>query len=183
MAVGGPAYFAAHYKIRNRLAWTPFLLAMVALFFLANFAKAQAATVVTTQPVDISPLLQAIVAAAAAVITVLASLSTAWLNKHLKLSQNSLMYNRVAAGVNSLAQIALAELRSVEAHNLTIEVKNTAVAHALSHATASFTTIAASLGLSDTTITTWVTGALESLLSPPPVVNITGTPTISPPAA
>jgi hypothetical protein len=150
---------------RRYYPFTLLLLSLCVLGFLAFTGAAQAAVAVTAQPVDISPLLQAFVAAAAAVITVLATLITAWLRKHLQLSQNGIMYQRVASGVNSLAQLALAELRSVESHNLTIDVKDAAVANALRYASSSFLVIAGSLGITDSTIKTWVTGALEGLLN------------------
>jgi hypothetical protein len=123
--------------------------------------------------VDISPIVQALVAIAAATITGAIPIVTLWLNKHLKISQDSILATRVATGVTAMAQIANSEIASIGAHNLTVQVKNVAVANALSKASVGFNAAAAASGTTPAMVASRVDGALAAMLTAPiPVAPI-----------
>jgi hypothetical protein len=86
--------------------------------------------------------------------------------KHLGVATDSALATRVQTGVNALAQVALGELQKAAAAHPTVDVKNAAVASAVSQATASFVKAAAALGITQASIADRVTGALAEKLTP-----------------
>lgn len=123
---------------------------------------ALAATVGTT--VDLSPLVQAVVSVAALTITGAVPTLLVWLNRHLKLSADSLAAQRVASAVQAVAQMAISELSSVGAHNVTLDVKNAAIASAITKLSPGAQTAIATLGYTPETIAARVDGEIAKTL-------------------
>lgn len=117
--------------------------------------------------VDISPIVQALVGTAAAVITVATPFVTVWINSHLKIKNDSLLAQRISTGVEAMGQIAIAEANSLGAHNPTVEIKNQAVASAVSQASAGMNTAMALTGITPDTIAKRVQGYLAANMPTP----------------
>ena len=139
-------------------------LAIACLIALLILSPRLALAATTTARVDISPLVQALVAVAAAVITTLAPYVAYLVTKHLKIANDSLLATRVSTGVNALAQVAVAEAASIGAHNATITVNHPAVQAALTKASAGFVVAQNALGITDATIAQRVAGQVTALL-------------------
>lgn len=125
--------------------------------------------------VDITPIMNALVAAIAACILGLSPFVAPAIISYFKISKDSALAIRVQTGVNALAQVGVAEATSLGEHNDVITSSHPAVIKALTQASAGFTAAQTTLGITDATIAQRVAGQMTALLTPPP---ITLTPTV-----
>ena len=125
--------------------------------------------------VDITFYEQAALTILGAVMTVAVPWVSASIISHLKIASNSATATRVETGVNALAQLAAGDLAKTVAGHPTIDVKNAAVARAMTTTTATLKTAQDAMGISDEVLAQRVAGALAGMLPAPvaaPVVTV-----------
>ena len=115
--------------------------------------------------IDITTLEQAVISFVGVIAVPLAGWIAYKINKVTGITADSAQATRVATGVNAMAELAQGELASLAAHNPTIEIKNKAVANAVSQASDSFTAAATAVGTTPAQVTQRVLGALETKLT------------------
>lgn len=119
--------------------------------------------------VDITPIMNALVAVVAACILGLSPFVAPAIINYFKISKDSVLATRVETGVKALAQVGVAEATSLGQHNDVITSSHPAVVKALTQASAGFTAAQSALGITDATIAQRVAGQMTALLTPAPI--------------
>lgn len=113
---------------------------------------------------DVTNIEQIALAAAGAAITICGPVVSAFFVKHLKLQASSAQASALSNIVSAAGTLAMDELQSLAAHNPTIDIKNAAVAKAVTALQAPFTAAMAYYNLTPAHVAQMVSGELTKLL-------------------
>jgi hypothetical protein len=131
----------------------------------------------TANSVDLAWLWSFITTIAAAVLGVLMNKANAELAAHTGLAANSALLNNFTKLVGVAGQAALDELSSIASHNMTVEVKSTAVANGIKTAGDRLQTAADALGYTPAVVASVVSGEVAKAMMPTATVAPAATPT------
>lgn len=119
----------SHYLLKARF---PAFLSFSGL--IATLSPAAAATVAAGTIVDISPIVQALIGLAAALITILGGMATVWLNNSRLLKNDAAAQAAVDLGMTKGAGLLRTLLTSVGAPQINLDVHSPLIAQAITYA-------------------------------------------------
>lgn len=122
-------------------------------------------------PVDLAWIMHFALAVASAVLSAAVPILLVWLDRHLKLSANSVLAADLRGLVQSGAGLAYHELAALAQHNADPLIKDAAISKGVAFVASAAPTVVAALGLSPTDVAAMLTGELGRLLAADPAVS------------
>jgi hypothetical protein len=120
-------------------------------------------------PTDISPIVQALVGAAATIVPVLAGIVVVDLKRYFKIGNDAATATRIQSGVDALSDIALSMLQEAASKDVKVSVPDV-VAEALKSASDGLVAATVRQGTSPEMLAARVTGSLiQKATAAPPV--------------
>lgn len=124
--------------------------------------------------IDLTPVVQALLALALPVLTAIAGTVAAFLVKRFRLQNNALMAGQIAEASKRAAGLAYHFLLANAGTISHVAIHNVAIAQGVNYVTAGFPEALAAVGVTPDHVANMVTGELGKLLALDPTVSVAG---------
>lgn len=118
--------------------------------------------------IDVSLFMKLAVGAASLIITGAVPIIVPVVLSHLKVSKNSALAGLLSNAVASVAQLAIGELTSIGGHNTTLDVRNKAIANAITKLSPALQAGLTTLGITPDVLAQHALGEISKVLGTAP---------------